>query len=760
MASVAAQVDLHHPGAGISDPLAGLAPLGRDCAPGQTDINTASAATLATTLTASKPTVERVVEARPFLRARDAISVPGIGPAQKALLESTFCASPTDLPPAATHAPKAGFTGVDLQVATAEEIASLGVPKPVAQRLADYGPLPDDLSTIATPAVPGLTQRLIDSLKAKAAITPYPFTYQGKTWKWVSHDHGATVTSGEDDRYALYVPRGAVTGDGAWATVTVLPMVEGALPAVDPHIHGTWTGEVGVQLPASAGGSAANSYVLHEAADGLRISMFDAGVADGPNGTLVTAATSLSTLFTAQRPTTLNTQTGGVDYCGASSFQSTTLWCEPAVHASGVQTRDQRVDTVLHALRRSIATYPPVPTGPCPNGNPLITVTGSMWSMACNDSSTGTNPATFTWTNSSGTFLHFGNVYAHRAGGAATVEVHRSDKHGILTTHVLNETARRANVILPGDAMVVSIGQGAGTGWTSTMTGDHPENYWALSNSLGALDMVAGDIPTLGAGWMDCMNTLDNPDANTAMSCLSTATEKVLGAWLEVNPTQTTTRAKVASAKAAVMRLAGAAFLVDEGTSAIRWFAEVAPDRATYVYENPRPVVGAGPGASPMGGGYIALTPTQGFFVDIATQQAREIATAGDWNCYATGYYGLVGTSTPGIDGPRLTTYGNPVIVPEKAPTCTSLPRTWDYVSVHHGGNIADGVLIRQPDWLIRWSGFINHTGQIQWDTNGVASQCLYQHDTPIVLNFPQSAIDAWTAQPGAKGDDLTTCPL
>lgn len=209
-------IDLANPTAGITDPAAGLEVLDRNCKSGQVDINTAASAEIAKELgVSSSPTLNRLLATRPFLRAIDAVSVPGVGPSKAPALASKFCATPTKLPPDAPNAPKARFTGVDLQTATAEEIASLGLlSRETATRLADYGPLPQDLHTVASPAIPGLSDPLIDRLLAsgKIAITPQPFFYEGSTWKWVSQDHGAIIRASDDLRYALYVPSGLLNG--------------------------------------------------------------------------------------------------------------------------------------------------------------------------------------------------------------------------------------------------------------------------------------------------------------------------------------------------------------------------------------------------------------------------------------------------------------------------------------------------------------------------------------------------------------------
>lgn len=762
-------VDLADPSAGVTDPLADYDPLMRNCSPGQVDVNTAEAEVIASALhVPSDKAIANMLASREWLRPIDVISVPGVGVSKKRVLAHGFCATATTLPPEPANAPPAGFDGVDLQVATADEIASLGVlPATTSRRLADYGPLPDDLHQIAAPAVPGLSDPLIDKLMARddVAISPFPFAQDGTTWRWASEADGTIVTDVDDPRYALFVPGGAVSGDGAWATVTILPDVEGELPRVDPTIQGAFTGEVAVQLP-SALGTAAESMVVHDASDGARLSR-GAGIADGPEGTLIVAASSLSH-FTST--------TGGETLC--SPYSRGSLYCEaPARQAGTWDSRDTPINDLLFRQYRYNARYswnPQIPPsgGPCPDtGNTSVSVSGSMHSMRCDGSAVNGSSASFSWNNKSGSLLAYGNPYAWRATNASP-SVSRAPK-GIFVRTTLDEKADREGVLMPGDSLTVSVAQGAGGAESRVQTTVNPEEYWAISELLEPLAAAAigAAAPSAGqaADYAICISHLGAIDARTVWGCAETVFTDVANLHIASNP-GTARSIGLATAKTVASRVSGYLILGNALFSSISWLSDVQWDAAAYEYRNPPPPPPDAPGTE---GKYIARVGVATYLIsppgtdptvsDESTATAREIDTAGDFNCYATGYLVMdrLETYVSGDGKRRIDVGDQPVILYDgKAPPCTSLSLTWDYVSVHKGGNVPDGVLIKQPDWIINWAGYVGDSGQLQWDSNGAAYVCLTDAGTPVIFNFPEDKVNDWLSDPRYVGPTLSTCPL
>jgi hypothetical protein len=123
-ATNAPTIDLADPTATVRDPVAALAPVNTECAPGQADLNTASVSELSAALNLpSDPTVKRLVALRPWLKGADLSSVPGIGPEAAAALAPKTCATQIVLP-AASPLACTSMSQVDLQAASAAVIAS------------------------------------------------------------------------------------------------------------------------------------------------------------------------------------------------------------------------------------------------------------------------------------------------------------------------------------------------------------------------------------------------------------------------------------------------------------------------------------------------------------------------------------------------------------------------------------------------------------------------------------------------------------
>ncbi len=287
-------INLSRPTAGISDPVASMTPFDRNCRAGQVDVNTASPAQISAAFAIpSGPTLDRVISSRPWLKAADVYSVPGVPTSSLPVLQQNGCATPTQQPEPAPQACATGTTAIDVQSATSATMASkLGLPRTTTDALVANRPLPQNLHLVATPRTPGLSDPTIDTLLAakKFCVTPAPYTFGGVTWRWASAAGGAVITAAGNPTYALIVPSGVVSGPtGAWGTVTPIP---GILPSASLHIYGTWAGEVGVRLPDPSPGKSVG--VIHDTEPGNPSFSWGSNVLHETGGTIITAFHSLS----------------------------------------------------------------------------------------------------------------------------------------------------------------------------------------------------------------------------------------------------------------------------------------------------------------------------------------------------------------------------------------------------------------------------------------------------------------------------------
>lgn len=275
-------VDLANPAAGVLDPAAGLEPVDTECHSGQVDLNVATAGEIGAALgVASDPTVERIIDLRPWLKGSDLSSVPGIGPERIAEIEPLVCATPPVLPPPTPLSCPADASAVDLQTASASSIArSLGVPRKTAQAVVRSRPLPQDLRQIIAPRVPGLSEPKLSRLLDRGAICvrPAPLLAAGASFRWVTASEGAVISRGD---YVLYVPPNRVLESrGAYASIAPGDLIDGIRPSADAHIYGAWargTSSVVVQLPMPAGTRDLTPMIFHNVGEGAaEMSMGDA----------------------------------------------------------------------------------------------------------------------------------------------------------------------------------------------------------------------------------------------------------------------------------------------------------------------------------------------------------------------------------------------------------------------------------------------------------------------------------------------------
>lgn len=382
-------VDVADPEAGISDPLAGTPVLDRNCADGQVDVNTATAHQIAGVLgLASGPAVEKVIKGRPWLRAVDIISVPGVPVSAAERIAASGCATPTTLP---EPAPLACTTTeqVDLQVASVDQIVtSLKVARPTAERLVANRPLPQALEQVIAPRTPGLTLSIISSMRStgRMCVTPVPFTYAATSWRWVGAG-GAVVTADGHPEYALIVPPNAVTNPGAWARVT--PQLEADMPTADLNLYRSFVGELAGRLPAPNGIA---PIFFHDAADGLRVSM--GGSVSVVGGTIVAPLRSLSTVSTSGRDGMCDMVEPDTNFlCNALLMPRDGLLDELGITSAMIDA---------NVLRAQAAPFYNESESPCPAG-PRIRSTGKLATGLFCSAGIGRSLNEAEWTLSNGT---------------------------------------------------------------------------------------------------------------------------------------------------------------------------------------------------------------------------------------------------------------------------------------------------------------------------------------------------------------------
>ncbi len=325
--SVPPTIDLSNPTATVNDPTSDLPYVETECHPGQTDINLASAAAISSQLgIASRPTVARIIAMRPWLEGADLSSVPGIGPQFAATIAPDVCATQPVLPPPTPMACTSS-TQTDLQVATAPEISeSLGLPLNTAQALIAARPLPQDLTQVLTPRVPGLSgpklQRLINS--GSVCVTPAPMMAGGSAWRWATSGGGTVVSR---DGFSLIVPPGRVTDPtGAYASVTPMSPDSGGLPQMLADIWGNWTAgstPVAIQGPWIGTESTSRPAVIHdESGEDSTLSIGDGAVistAGSGQQTVTALAYALSGEQAPYVPPSLEVAAGAINSPSASA---------------------------------------------------------------------------------------------------------------------------------------------------------------------------------------------------------------------------------------------------------------------------------------------------------------------------------------------------------------------------------------------------------------------------------------------------------
>lgn len=243
------------------------------CAAGQTDLNHASSAELRSLPTPggaaglSASAAAEIIAGRPYLQPTD-LKAPAVTGITKNHIElwqqrSLVCVAPifvtasdnTLVPIAPDVCTSALQADINDKRDYSDFVDLFG--RPTADRVVSGMPYPSVQNALRQAGVgPGK----LNKYDGKICATPYPIRYSKVDWAFATPRDGIAVdTTGVFGKYTLTVPAGVAAGYGSWASVAEAKstVAESAgitsfhidAPTVDAHIHGPWTGSVGVTSP-------------------------------------------------------------------------------------------------------------------------------------------------------------------------------------------------------------------------------------------------------------------------------------------------------------------------------------------------------------------------------------------------------------------------------------------------------------------------------------------------------------------------------
>lgn len=760
LAPAANAIDVMAPEAGITDPLASVAPLDRNCKQGQVDVNTATADQIGRAFgIESRPTLERVMAMRPWLKPLDLVSVPGVPPSAASVLRAYGCATPTELPMPTPRACRTGSAAVDVQSASAAAIGrDLDLPATVVRSLIAARPLPQDLHQVITPRVPGLSRPKLDALveEHRLCVTPAVFTYAGTTWRWASEEHGAVVSDASDSRYALIVPARVVAGPtGAWGSIT--PDFDSTLATAAMHIYGSWTPEVGSRLPDPSDSSDARPVVEHVSAGGATAFSWGDSVATETGGTVVAPLTSLSTATTYDVGP-LCSQHYVVQQYG---HDDGSLYC------AGDSPRDSAAPLLLNRRAAAVGRYvaaQPVPP-PCEVRGRAVSSGGLPSSLSCRTSVTG-DTATWTLKNDTGAswaagiITAFGTVVHRAALGNHAYEpgsVHVDDRlYGIASGPAAKWLVQNAAVVLPATSIAISKRAGSGPStFRNSLWMEEWKYYWTIFQILPIIDagLDFANVTTLDTvEILTCLEKMignDSQQFGDVIECLKAWIDSQLSLFeqLAKNAGDTKLAGRFAMAKVVLGRVAMAPTIIDFGVSYVQQASAVLQGSAdlTLEYLPVPPPVGGGEGPA-ANGTFIARTARgQGFLVDPRTSTANEIRNGGDFLCYASTRF-VVDLVTKFKESGDEYLHLDPKakVSADKASPCTpSTTGIWTYTAPPEGNTPFNVILREEGGSEVTSSWLINNRGQIQSIPDGGTYECLV-YANPVIWNVPLEKARAW----------------
>ena len=525
----------------------------------------------------------------------------------------------------------------------------------------------------------------------------------GPVQEWV--DPGTTVTVSAGGGYAITVPAGALA-TRSLVSVTPLPAVDGVLPSADFHIDGLWTGSVAVRLPAPADMAGLESMVLHDAADGLRVTsgrFVTAGSADGLP-TVTAEATSLSHFTAAgvecpadDQPLLRALVVGCSDHNGASVED---VW------KSVVK---EKWDQAL-ALEQADAACGPA-SGKVAEVGAIIKV-----KMSCSFSAVGTE-GKFRFTNTSDESVlgwSLPVVLGHAdAGAPITSSKDNTNVQWLLTP--LSELGE-PQFLYPGAKLTFTKPENAVESditWKVDRNATIATVYlqWVTAQ-IGAKAYDKGALKTaLAARLLGCGR---KGSQETAASC---ATDAVIDG------------AKTLLSAEASIGVSKILFAMDAGFALGTALDGLADPRTTTTH-----LINSTPTDPPTkrgGTSWIARNPdnTRAVLVDGAT--IHPITNGGTFNCLATT---RVVWDIPTLRALRTAT-------PQPAVCDNSGRTTWD-IRPEPDGNVGTSIMLRDTSTTPHATYLINAAGELQ-TVPSHDYKCLAGSD-PVIWNAPAEKIAAW----------------
>jgi DNA uptake protein ComE-like DNA-binding protein len=769
--STAPPIDLAHPAADVNDPVASLAPVNTECAKGQVDLNTASAEEIGSRLRlASDPTVKRIIALRPWLKGSDLSSVPGIGPQLAATLAPKTCTTQLVLPAASPLACRS-TSEVDLQAASAAQIATrLNLPMVTANALVGARPLPQDLTQVITPRVPGLSQPTANGLlrRRQICVTPAPMLAGGAAWRWATPAGGAVVRR---DGFGLIVPPGRVTEPfGAYISVKALP--RDVLPRMEGKIHGTWNSgatTVAVQGPWEGTDQDERPAVFHESVDRKPALAIGDGTAVGQVGGKPTVTAVASSL---------------------SEFEYGTSTCTPQAAPAGTYPAPLCIESLLDGslhdewLRQgSVAgsasgdSLKPKPfCGSLQTGVSLATAEGALpFGITCFSELMGVpyvgGTARWSFTNDA-----YGSVVFGLATASVVYYQYATDNqstHGLTGRVETNPFSAElldwldiSNALFPGQSLHVTKRPSfVGTPVHVEVSASATTAWASINVLLGSLaEMAGGDaqkVYDFAAGARDCAGV----PLDEALGCAKTVVEGALHSAQEGLDGRTKLARKLKSVARALKALdvpgvaasVSTSFIVKyqqshgDGTDAtlrnepnkpsvdalgrnvkaqclsqgaFSWILDMACQNAFYAS------LGGVLSRVPAGDSYIARNPSTHRAVLVKPGGVvLDIKDGGTFNCLAATWFVWDNEDVPALNKPL-----------SGDATCGDAgPRHWDMRPVAEGGNIPDDVILRlRPEDAQNGTGswLINNRSEIQTIPDGGTYLCL-AYANPVIWNVP-----------------------
>lgn len=515
------------------------------------------------------------------------------------------------------------------------------------------------------------------------------------------------VTAGE---FSAEVPAGTVAAATA-ITVTPLPSVDGLLPSVDVHIHGTWdptAGGVNVTMPFPFDESY-SGVVIHETENGPTVTTGDA----------LTYAGSGSQREVTVNARSLSVRTLAAEQCPAgmpAGLRELRLSCSTYRDQTPVEIF-QRVSNQRWAQVQAAA----LAHQPCPHPSGEVALIGRLHTaLTCTTDLSG-DVASYHFNNNSDEGVAFWatplvvTVEADNAAGTS-ISVNRD---AVPWIHRFFGSVTNSDAIQPG-ATVTITKQRSTTETTLEWQTGRWNTFFATFGQLAAGQVGDTIRSHAGAGaQLEACLAANPSNTQRYVDCVLDVTEGVA-------QDQLTGVERVSSVN--LLRL----FSVPTMAAALTGTGDaIAGPTATNYLINSVPT--QRPDTS-RGEFWIARNPDNGRSVFVQGTQVRPIVDGATFNCLAES---IVVWDVPTLAELRTTDDQGPA-------TCSTAPLAlWQF---HPDGNVGTDVVLRTDSgqsWLIA------DDGRRRWIPDGGTYLCL-AYSYPVIYGVPGGDVGRWPAGPSA----------